>query len=61
MGAIGVVIHLIRQRITRQPVVADKAQVVPRAPLVGNRQPATAQQRDLVIQRNGRLGEFHGQ
>lgn len=42
MGTIVVVIHLIRQRITRQPVVADKAQVVPGEPLVDNRQPATA-------------------
>ncbi len=61
MRTIGVVIHLKRQRVARQTAVADKAQVMLGAWLVGNHQPSTAQQRNLVVNRGGMMGELHEQ
>ncbi len=61
MRAIGVVVDLEWQRVAGEAVIADEAQVVLRAGLVGNEQPPATQERNLCIGVDGGLVEFHRQ
>jgi hypothetical protein len=59
--AVRVVVHLQRQRVAGQPVVADESEVVPGNRFVGDRETTLPKQRYLGVDMDGGLGESHEQ